>query len=234
MSKEIVVLKVGGSILSPTEDNLFDVSTAETIKNKLNALTDNYKFILNCGGGFLARRYQGIAMNLGKSNREIDWIGLEACNMNAVMMRVILGDLAEDVSITGAAVEDATPIVMNKDFLCVGAASPGHSSDFDTMLSAKRTGAKRIFSLKNIDGVYSDDPRKNPDTIKYEKLSWEEYRKDILGTDEFTPKMAVPVDPVTSKMAEEAGIKFIVLDGTDLDNLIKAIKGEEFVGTTIG
>ncbi len=230
---ETVVLKIGGSILSPSTETLFDYSAALKIKETLETLLDQYKFVLSIGGGGLAKKYQELVRENGGNEREINWIGTSACNHNAVMMRIALGDSAEDIAITGQAVNEEHNLEFEKNFLVVGAADPGHSSDYDAVLMAKRTGSKRIISLKNVDGVYSDDPKKNPEAIKYEDLDWNTYRKDILKTNEFTPKMAVPVDPIAALKAQKMGLTFIIIDGSDLNNIIKTIKEENFTGTII-
>lgn len=230
----IFVLKVGGSVISTSEENIFDVNAANNIVNKLKSFISENKFVLVLGGGSLARKYQAITKTFTNDHTLIDWAGTSACNMNATMMRCLLGDLCEDRAVVDLQVTLKDEIKFDKPFLCFGAADPGVSSDTDAIYAALRTNSKTIISLKNVDGVYDSNPNENPNAKRFNSISWEDYRRDILKTDVFTPKMAVPVDPIASKLAQENKMKFIICNGNDLDNLGNIIESKEFVGTTIG
>jgi uridylate kinase len=52
--------------------------------------------------------------------------------------------------------------------------------------------------------------------------------------DEWVPGKNVPFDPVASRHAAKIGLKVICAAGKNLDNLKKILRGEDFVGTTIG
>jgi uridylate kinase len=80
--------------------------------------------------------------------------------------------------------------------------------------------------------VYTDDPRKNPDAKPIETISWADFRA-IVG-DEWVPGKNVPFDPVASRHAAKIGVRVICAAGRDLGNLKKLLRGEPFLGTTIG
>ncbi|MCA9386901.1 hypothetical protein KC669_02590 [Candidatus Dojkabacteria bacterium] len=230
--KEILVLKIGGSILSPSFENLFDFEYVKQLRDSLIKFQDTYQFVLITGGGHLARKYMGMAKENNASEREIDWAGTSSNNHNAVMLRVALGSNSHDRSLTYNDIKEGSTTEFEETFLTVGANEPGHSGDFDTVIMANNYGAKKIFILKDVNGVYPIDPDNNPNAELIKDLTWEDYKK-ILGTDEFTPKMAVPFDPKATELAQQSGISCIILNGKNLDNLEKAIRGEEFIGTTI-
>ncbi|MEK9178433.1 MAG: UMP kinase, partial [Patescibacteria group bacterium] len=92
-------------------------------------------------------------------------------------------------------------------------------------------GAKSVVNLSNIDQVYDEDPRKNGNAIPIDKVSWPKFRK-IVG-DEWIPGMNSPFDPVAAKKAEELGIKVVIMNGKDFENIERYFKGEDFVGTTV-
>lgn len=232
MQNKTIILKIGGSILSPSEDKLFDFEMARKIRDTLTSLDEEYQFICTIGGGQNAKNAQKMVRDEGFTDKEIDLAGISANNHNAMLFRIVLGDLASDNLLTFEEIDTTDEINFTEKFLVVGANKPGRSGDTDAVIMAKRSGADKVFSLKNVDGVYSDDPKKNPEAKKFDEITWQEYRS-IIGVDEFKPKMALPVDPVATKMAEETGISFVVLDGRDLENLKKAIQEEEFNGTTI-
>ena len=65
----------------------------------------------------------------------------------------------------------------------------------------------------------------------FEKISWKEYRE--LIPKEWNPGLSSPFDPIASKMAEEAGIEVVIMNGKPIDNLANYLKGEKFLGTII-
>ncbi|MDR1253159.1 MAG: UMP kinase, partial [Treponema sp.] len=89
-----------------------------------------------------------------------------------------------------------------------------------------------VINLSNIEKVYTDDPRKNPDAKPVDTISWEDFR--ALVGDEWVPGKNVPFDPVASRHAAKIGLKVICAAGKNLDNLKKILRGEDFVGTSIG
>jgi uridylate kinase len=109
---------------------------------------------------------------------------------------------------------------------------PGFSSDNDAVLLAERFGAGSVINLSNIEQVYTDDPKKNPDARPIDAISWPDFR--ALVGDEWKPGKNVPFDPVASRRAAELGLKVICAAGRDLENLGKILRGEAFLGTTIG
>lgn len=230
--REKIIIKIGGSVLSPSEENIFDVNRALQIKYHLLKLTDKYQFVIVTGGGALARKYQQMLKEINARDIELNWAGLQSNNQNAVMMRCILAEHCVDIPLVSEALEEDTPVDFTEDFLTVGAARPGHSGDYDAVILARRTGAKKIYIVKDVDGVYDKDPDENPDAEMIKEMNWDKYINEIIGGREFIPKMAVPVDPKASKHAKKLGISMYLL-GSDLDNLNKAIEGKEFIGTLI-
>ena len=109
---------------------------------------------------------------------------------------------------------------------------PGFSTDNDAVLLAERFSAKQVINLSNIEKVYTDDPKKNPDAKPIDTISWEQFIR-LVGT-EWVPGKNVPFDPVASLRAQKAGIQVICAGGTDLNNLDNILNDCPFKGTTIG
>lgn len=231
---KISVLSLGGSIISPDHVNsLFLSELVSGIKAYLNRNQDA-RLIFVCGGGAPARNYQ-------KAYREVvseekmqdalaqDWIGIKATHLNAELVKAVFGELCKDNVVTNPTVED---LPFNGRILVAGGWKPGFSTDTDAVYLAKRFGAKLVVNLSNIKKVYTDDPRKNPDAKPVDHMSWVDFRK-MVG-DEWVPGKNVPFDPIASKLAQEAEIKVICSDGTDVENTLSILNGEDFEGTTIG
>ncbi len=234
MENKIVILKLGGSLLSDSEEKIFDFQIAENLKKSLTPLTqEGYKFILSCGGGYVCRKYQKLLQEKGYNKESQHWVGVETCNLNATLMRIVLGELARPMIIALTELEEKNTIEFGEyRFIVAGAARPGHSSDMDAVIMAGRTNCNTIISLKNVDGVYTDDPKKNPNAQKIAKLTWHEYL-NIIKTETHNPGAHFPVDPVASKKAMDENMEFIIVHGENLDNLVKAIKRDNFSGSII-
>jgi uridylate kinase len=108
---------------------------------------------------------------------------------------------------------------------------PGFSTDYDAVLLAERFKADSVINLSNIEQVYSDDPKKNPDAKPIDKISWPDFCR-LVG-DEWVPGKNVPFDPVASRHASKIGLKVIFAAGRNLENLKKILSGEVFLGTVI-
>jgi uridylate kinase len=89
-----------------------------------------------------------------------------------------------------------------------------------------------VINLSNIEQVYTDDPRKNPNAKPIDRISWADFRA-MVG-EEWIPGKNAPFDPVASRHAAKIGIKVICAAGKNLPNLEKLLRGEEFLGTVIG
>jgi len=235
MEKQKIVLKVGGSILSTSQENIFNFENAFGLKDTLLEFTETNQFIICVGGGFLARKYQEMLKDLNSSNGILHDVGIAAINLNAEMLKGILGEEnTENVVLRYEDYEDKTTISFQKNFLIGAAGIPGHSGDFNTVLLALRTNSKKIISLKNIDGVYTEDPKNNISATKIEVLSWDEYL-DLIGNPlVHEPGKSYPVDPIASKLSQENGIQFIIINGQDKDNLKNVLLGKKFEGSIIG
>ena len=109
---------------------------------------------------------------------------------------------------------------------------PGFSSDYDAVLLAEKFHAKRVINLSNIERVYTDDPKTNPNAAPLDALSWDAFR--ALVGDEWVPGKNTPFDPVAAKHAASLGLTVICAAGRDLKNLKNLLEGKPFLGTTIG
>jgi uridylate kinase len=194
------------------------------------AADEKRRFILVTGGGGPARAWQNAYRNIsgGGADTEADWIGVMATRLNAQLVKAILGDLCpQDVVTDPSRVE---PLVGR--VLVAAGWKPGFSSDYDAVLLAERFQADRVINLSNIKQVYTDDPRKNPEAVPIDAISWADFR--ALVGEEWTPGKNVPFDPVASRQAAKLGLQVVCAAGKDLDNLKKLLRGENFIGTTIG
>lgn len=238
------VLSVGGSIIAPNEpDQKFVAEFAAMITDYLSSTKDT-RLILVAGGGGPARAYQnayrGIAStfsdnakkmagyaNADEENNACDWIGIMATRLNAQLVKTVFGPLCEQPVVTDpTAVSDFTGRI-----LVAAGWKPGFSTDNDAVLLAEKFNADTVVNLSNIEKVYTDDPRKNPDAKPLDTISWADFRK-MVG-DEWVPGKNCPFDPIASKKASEMGLTVICAGGKNIANIRAILDGKDYIGTTI-
>ncbi|MGL1890538.1 MAG: UMP kinase [Spirochaetaceae bacterium] len=225
----IQILDLGGSIVAPDHiDTNFIKEFKDFLVNWLEA-DQSRKAILIIGGGGAARKYQSAYREIDKSpiHEEEDWIGIAATRLNGQLLKGVFRDYCKDELI----IDPENQGEFKGRVMVAAGWKPGFSTDYDSVILAKRFGAKTVLSLSNIAKIYTDDPKTNPDAEPVDSMSWDEYKK--LCGDEWTPGKNIPFDPVATKLAAELGLTVKAAAGKDLLNLQKIFNGEDFFGTTI-
>ena len=227
----VKVLSVGGSIVVPEFPDSEFLKKFSTLVRDWLSKDEQRKLILVVGGGGPARIYQNAYKEIidnTSDNSQADWIGIMATRLNAQLLKAIFSDLC-----TQDVVYDPTSVSEISGRILIAAGwKPGFSTDTDAIYLAEQFKAKVVVNLSNIEKVYTDDPKKNPDAKPLDSISWKDFRK-MVG-DEWTPGKNCPFDPIASKRAESADIDVICAGGKDIANIEKILNDQEFFGTKIG
>ena len=227
------VLSVGGSMIAPDKPDVDFLAAFVKMASDWLAQDSSRRLILVAGGGAPARVYQSayreVCQKLGADfdNSAADWIGVMATRINAQALKAAFGSLCQNDVVTNPTAD----IDFKGQVLVASGWKPGFSSDNDAVLLAEKFGADTVVNLSNIEKVYTDDPRKNPDAKPIDQISWTDFRK-IVG-DEWVPGKNVPFDPVASKKAAELGLTVICSSGKNIANTKSILDGGVYVGTTI-
>lgn len=229
------VIKLGGSMVSKSEDVLIDFEYLKNFRKAVEKfISEDNKLFVVLGGGYMMRKLRDMAKQAGvKKDMDLHWIGTTWNNVNAEIVRAYMADICNARIFAYEDFYDDEKIVFENPIIVGGGGRAGHSGDVDALLIAKRLKADKVISLKNIDAVYTADPKKDPNATKIDELTWDEYFKVIGYKQEHEPGGNYPIDPIASKDAKEAGVSFIVIGGDDLENFEKVLDGEEFVGSVI-
>ena len=107
-------------------------------------------------------------------------------------------------------------------FFAGGTGHPYFSTDTGVVLRAIEVEAESILLAKAIDGVYDDDPRKNPMAKRY----------DSVSIDEVIEKNLQVVDMTASILARDNKMPMVVFDLREQDSIVKAVSGK-FNGTVV-
>jgi len=224
-----VVISIGGSLLSKEPDLIPKAEDVRKYADVLKVLKNKgHQIVVTCGAGKICRRYQALAREFGADKVLQDNIGTETTHLNSYLIIAALGSYAHQESLR-------KPSQVKKLFgdkiIVGGGDKPGHSTDFDAALHAKAIKADLLVNVTNIDGVYSDDPKKNPAAKKYETLTHKQFMKIIKKNVQMPGEYRL-FDIKATKLIKKLKLKTIFIDGTDPEEIIRAVEGNHH-GTVI-
>lgn len=221
-----VILGLGGSIVVPDQINWQLLRRLRRFL--LPRLRGGQRFVLAIGGGVLSRNYQAAASKITRlTDEDKDWIGIHATRLNAHLLRTIFYDVADPVVWDH---RNKRPKLKYPLTIASGW-RPGWSTDYIAVALAADLQVPEVVIAGKPAFVYDKDNTKHKDARPFHELKWREYRKLIPA--KWIPGLKSPVDPVGAAYAQKAGIEAIVVNGRDLANLGKLLKGKEFMGTII-
>lgn len=222
-----VVLSLGGSIIVPDKIDAGFLSKFRQII--LDFVGNGNRAAIVAGGGHTCRVYQKAAsrINPAATEENLDWIGIKTTKLNAELIRAVFNEQAyeEVMDDPNEKIKTGKPIIVGSGW------KPGCSSDWDTVQLALNLGMDTVVNLSNIEYVYDKDPKKHKDAKPLKEITWKKMQ-EIVGT-EWVPGANLPFDPVATKNAAKAGLKVVIMKGTDLENLRNFLEGKQYKGTTI-
>lgn len=171
----------------------------------------------------------------GKMDRtRADHMGMLATTINALALADALEQLDCDVRVQTAIAMNqvAEPYIRNRAmrhlekgrvviFGC-GTGNPFFSTDTASALRAAEIEADIIFKASMVDGVYDSDPKKNPDAVKFDRLSF----LDVLNKD------LKVMDSTAATLCKDNEIPILVFNLEDPENIVRAVRGET-IGTIV-
>ena len=103
-----------------------------------------------------------------------------------------------------------------------GTGNPFFSTDTAAVLRAAEIGAEVILLAKNVDGVYSADPVKDPGAVKYDSISYD----DVLA------QHLMVMDTTATSLSMDNHIPVLLFALKDPENIVRAVCGEK-IGTIV-
>jgi len=228
-----VLIKLSGEALAigaPDKMILnYDVvsNICETIKECVDI---GVEVAIVVGAGNIWRGRQGEKMDRTRA----DHMGMLATSINALALQDALEQINVETRVLTAIEmkEIAEPYIRNKAvhhldlgrvviFGC-GIGSPYFSTDTAAVLRAAEINADIVMLAKNVDGVYTKDPRKYPEAVKLDFVTY----IDILNNG------LTVIDTTATSFCMENNIPILLFGLDDPQNIIKAITGEK-IGTIV-
>ena len=228
-----VLIKISGEALSGGKGTGFDfdfvTSVCESVKQ---SLAQGAEVGIVIGGGNF---WRGVKDGAGKVERvSADRMGMLATAMNCLAVGDVFRQCGVDARVMTAvdiqgvgerhdvrkAIEylESGKVVL---FAC-GTGHPFFSTDTASVLRAAEIGADAILLAKNIDGVYSADPRKDPSAVKFDEISYTEVLSRRLQV----------MDSTATSLAMDNNLPVIVFALADPKNILRVLSGEK-IGTFV-
>ncbi|MBP6872772.1 MAG: UMP kinase [Bacteroidales bacterium] len=184
------------------------------------------------GGGNIFRGMQGSARGFDRQTG--DYMGMLATVINSLALRSSLEENGVKVKLmSGIHIEGLTEKAngltakqyLEDGYVVIfsgGTGNPYFTTDTASALRAVEISADAMFKGTRVDGVYTDDPEKNPEAIKYDHLTFHEA---------FVKELKI-MDLTAFTMCEENQLPILVFNMNIKGNLIKLLNGEK-IGTRI-
>ncbi len=217
-----IVLSLGGSVLMSDFNADRIMAFAEAIED----IAKENKVFVVVGGGRVARDYIRTAKQLGADNTFCDYIGIEVTRLNAMLLCSALSGAPKVIP---KDFREAYELSLNHDIVVMGGTFPGHTTDATSALLAEFVNADLLLNATSVDGIYSEDPKKNPNAKRFDRIK----AKELLEIVSKLPAEAggnFPLDILSVKIIQRSGIKAVVFKG-EPENLAKAVKGA--IGTIV-
>ena len=228
-----VVIKISGEALAGEKKTGFDFDFISTVCATVRQAAEaGVQIGIVIGGGNF---WRGVKDGAGKVERvSADRMGMLATCMNCLAVCDVLRQMgararvmtAVDIQGVGERYDTRRAIEYMEAGEVVlfagGSGAPFFSTDTAAVLRAAEIHADAILLAKNIDGVYSADPRKDPTAVKFDRISYDEVLSRHLAV----------MDTTATGLAMDNDIPVIVFALAQPENILRVLDGEE-IGTTV-
>ena len=228
-----VLLKLSGESLAGDQGYGIDPQTITTIAREIRDVVDQgVQLALVIGGGNI---FRGLAASSkGMDRASADYMGMLATMINSLAMQDALEKVgvATRVQSAIAMAEVAEPYIRRRAMrhlekgrvviFGAGTGNPYFTTDTAASLRAMEIGADVILKGTKVDGVYSADPKKDPDAVKLPTLTYIDVLKRGLQV----------MDATATSLCMDNKLPIIIFDLTTEGNIKKVISGEE-IGTIV-
>ena len=228
-----VLLKLSGEALAGEGGTGLDFRVMSDVCAVIaQAARDGVEIGIVVGGGNF---WRGVKNGEGRMDRaQADRMGMLATVMNGPALQDVSRQHGAEARVFTAMRIEAVgePFTLDGADACLkagnvaifggGVGSPFFTTDTGAVLRAALIGADAILLAKNVDGVYSADPKKDPNAVKYDALSYAEVLERRLAV----------MDSTATCLAMDNNIPVLVFALKEPGNILRALSGEN-VGTLV-
>ncbi len=228
-----ILLKLSGEALMGGQSYGIDPKTLSSYCEDIKEVVEKkIQIAIVIGGGNIYRGLQGATK--GMDRVQGDYMGMLATVINSMALQAELEKQGLKVKLLSGIFID--PIAesasgrkakqyLNDGYVVIiagGTGNPFFTTDSASALRAVEINAEALLKGTRVDGVYTADPEKNPDAIKYDTISFDEaYEKNLKI-----------MDMTAFTLCKENKMPILVFDMNTKGNLLRAIEGKD-IGTIV-
>lgn len=224
-----VLLKISGESLMGNQDYGIDTAMVSRVASEIaDVVSQNIQVCLVIGGGNIFRGMSAAAVGMERATG--DYMGMLATVMNALAMQNALEQLRIDTRVQSALPIDAVcePYIRRRAMrhmergrvviFAAGTGNPFFTTDTAAALRASEMNCNVLMKGTRVDGVYSADPEKEADAVRFNSVSY----LDVLSQD------LKVMDATAISLARENNIPILVFSVTQTGGFDRALrhKGE--------
>ena len=226
-----ILLKLSGEALANGNPGLYDYDFMDTvIANIKKCLDAGVQIAIVVGGGNIWRGRAGGGMDRVRADR----MGMLATVINSIAVQDACISAGIDARIMTAVEIKGVAEAMSRDdairhleagrvvIFGAGTGSPYFTTDTTAILRAVEIQADIAFFAKNIDGVYTADPNKDPNAKKLEEISYSQILAEKLGV----------MDLTAASFGMENKLPLLLFGLADPENIVRGVLGEK-IGTVV-
>ncbi len=231
-----ILLKISGEALLGDQQFGIDQKPVKMIANEIKKAQEaGAEIAVVVGGGNIFRGMKNSA-KLGMDQASGDYVGMLATVMNAIALQSALNQIGVSCRVQSAITinQVAEPYIRHRAIrhlekgrvviFAAGTGNPFFTTDTAAALRASEINAEAMLMAKNgVDGVYTDDPKLNPNAKKLEKIEYDDIIKNGLKV----------MDTSACALCKQNNIPIIVFDFLLQDGILKILNNDE-IGTYIG
>lgn len=231
---DIAIMKIGGQSICDRGVKALPAILKEIILNR-----QKHKMLITTGGGTRSRHIYTIGLEMGMPTGVIAKFGSMVSEQNALMIATLLSPWggikishSDIVKLPTYFAENIIPVMHGMppyDYFAIKpkvGRIPIHRTDVGLVILADLIGSKTVLFIKDEDGLYSDDPKKNPDAEFIPEIG----AQDLLDRDQDDLVIERPCLEIMQN--SEVIEKVQVINGLVDGNITRALNGEH-VGTII-
>jgi len=230
---DVDILKIGGQSICDRGDKALPAVVREIVANKAS-----HKMLLTTGGGTRSRHIYSIGLELGMPTGIIAKFGSTISEQNALLIATLMSPwggvkIGHDdvVKLHTYFATECIPIMHGMppyDYFAmpVKGRIPPHRTDVGTIILADLIGARSCIFVKDENGLYTDDPKKNPDAEFISEIGAGELIQRDLND------LIIERPCIEILQNSEVLDKIQIVNGLEQGNITRALAGEH-VGTII-
>ncbi|ANH59099.1 UMP kinase [Dokdonia donghaensis] len=234
MKYKRILLKLSGEALMGERQYGIDPKRLAEYAEDIKAVTEKgIEVAIVIGGGNIFRGVAGASK--GMDRVQSDHMGMLATVINGLALQDALeaADVKTRLQTAIKINEVAEPFIRRKAMSHLrkgrvvifggGTGNPYFTTDSAAVLRAIEVEADVILKGTRVDGIYTADPEKNTDAVKYDHISFD----DVLS------KGLKVMDTTAFTLSQENELPIIVFDMNTRGNLMKVVSGDDSIGTTV-